>query len=113
MIEIIEIILLQTPYYLLSLVFFLTAGLCIIAVRKRVVSILWLVLSISLVALSVYFFLIAATSSGNVHLSRGQIAPPIRGLSWVASTFWVVWLVLFVRGSVAVRRDRPDGPSGS
>lgn len=107
----IETILLQTPYYLLSLGFLLTSGVCVISVRKDIGSPLWLVLTIPLVSLSMFFFLIGATSTTTGHLSRGQIEPIIRNLAWIGGVVWLIWLSLFVRKNVTVHRTRSGPPS--
>ena len=99
-----DTLLLTLPYYLVVLASWGTAGIFVIAVRKRIRPREWLILTLAFTALGLAYFLIAATAAPGGHVSRGAVAGPIRWLYLVGGVCWLLWLVRFVRSMVSVRR---------
>ncbi len=99
-----DLLLVQLPYYLCSLAAFVTAGLGVGAVWKRLRP-PWLLLgSLAFVALGVAFFMIASTASPGGHVSRGAVAGPIRWLHLSGGLAWLLVLALLVRATVRIER---------
>ena len=98
----IDSLLLTLPYYLLILSCWGTAGIFVIAVRKKIRPPGWWWVIVAFTALGMAFFLIAVTAAPGGHVTRGAVAGPIRWLQLVAGACWLVWLVRFVVGTVAV-----------
>lgn len=94
----------QLPYYLLTLASLGTAGVFVIAVRKKVRSRGWWLLIVAFTALGTSFYLLAVTGTPGGHISRAAMTQPIRWLNLVAGVCWLLWLGLFVRGMVTVTR---------
>lgn len=95
----------QLPYYLLTLAAFGTAGIFVIAVRKGIRGRAWLLMTVSFTALGVAYYLLAVTGAPGGHLGRAAVALPIRWLNLVAGVTWLLWLGVFVRGTVSVKRN--------
>ena len=99
-----ETLLLTLPYYLVVLASWGTAGVLVIAVRKRVRPWPWLILSLAFTALGLTFFLIAATAAPGGHVARTSVAGAVRWLHLVSGVCWLLWLWRFVASMVTVRR---------
>jgi hypothetical protein len=96
----------QLPYFLLTLAAFGTAGIFVIAVRKGIRGRAWLLLTLGFTALGVAYYLLAITGALGGHLGRAAVALPVRWLNLVAGVTWLLWLGVFVRGTVSVRRGK-------
>jgi hypothetical protein len=103
-----ELLLVQLPYYILTLAAFGTAGIFVIAVRKGIRGRAWLLMVVSFTALGTAFYLLAITGAPGGHMLRSTVLHPIRWLNLLAGVTWLLWLALFVKSMVSVTRHN-DG----
>lgn len=99
-----DALLLSLPYYLCSMAAFLTAGLGVAAVWKRLRPPWLLIGSAAFTALGVAFILIAVTAAPGGHVNRGEVAGAIRLLYLAGGALWWTVLWLLVRATVRIER---------
>jgi hypothetical protein len=100
---------LALPYYICTVAAWGSAAVCGVAAWKRLRPPWVLLLAGGFLLLGAAFFLIAATAGTGGHITRSQVAEPIRLLCLAGGLLWITWLVLFTRSVVRVEKQRPTG----